>query len=308
MCRKYCPRKEISMYRTVDFPGVSPRIEIESTSTICCECSTPCLCCAFTCTCICCNHMPYEHTPHYCRPTVTSALRCRYADLLKPSPTYQSSKGSSTTNRKWLSSGSLHKRTRSSSEVEKSDKSPSCQGLTTAKSGIWKPSTSSFNLQEFNIRDAQDRCDRYWCLYRFWQNEAERRRTRLVWSETWRRTHKCENLRFLTVVSTAPKTTKQAQWDSVPVCDFHIMSTLFLYQPINPSSLFFAPIGPPPQEQSQRLLFLSKFSTCLIMPMTIVTSPRAAISSTTLFRLAHAIKTPALFVYLNLIRFTSDGA
>ncbi|CAH8871905.1 unnamed protein product [Trichobilharzia szidati] len=181
MCLRTLAKRDLMMLKTVDFPGVSPRLEYSVSSAIKCHpASCCCSCCYYLPQCSCydpCLYKPLTPTPGYHRATVNSALRCRYPELNEPryliaSDTAnhiaksQSAARTSRSPRKRDNVDSTYSRPRSLSARR-------CDGY-----GTVSPfhSLSTWDLRERTIRDAQDRSDRYWHLYRFWQNEYDRLR------------------------------------------------------------------------------------------------------------------------------------
>ncbi|KAF5401221.1 Spermatogenesis-associated protein 6 [Paragonimus heterotremus] len=190
MCVRNLPNNEITMLRTVDFPGISPRIEFTVCSAIKCNSSSQCQISSTQYCEDCFVHRPLVSTPNYHRPTVNSALRCRYAEMAEPKSFFYSdvaNHNSRDHRAPLLRPFSAKQRLRPRSTG--SGRSPNYNDLYTrgypsnqlnyplSKTNV---TLSNWDLRERNIRDAQDRCDRYWSLYRFWQSEADRRRTRLI--------------------------------------------------------------------------------------------------------------------------------
>ncbi|KAA3674249.1 uncharacterized protein DEA37_0002223 [Paragonimus westermani] len=170
--------------------GISPRIEFTVCSAIKCNSSSQCQISSNQCCEDCFVHRPLVSTPNYHRPTVNSALRCRYAEMAEPKSFFYSdvaNHNSRDHRAPLLRPYSAKQRLRPRSTG--SGRSPNYNDLYTrgypsnqlnyplSKTNV---TLSNWDLRERNIRDAQDRCDRYWSLYRFWQSEADRRRTRLI--------------------------------------------------------------------------------------------------------------------------------
>ncbi|GAA36398.2 hypothetical protein CLF_101403 [Clonorchis sinensis] len=125
------------------------------------------------------THYSRPLTPNYHRPTVTSALRCRYPDnperLYTPlESTYREVRSKSPSVRSCTSS--RRTKARPSSERPRDDLYTTRIPVLSHKCTI----APSWDLRDKVIRDAQDRSDRYWNLYRFWQLEADRRRARHI--------------------------------------------------------------------------------------------------------------------------------
>ncbi|CAH8647076.1 unnamed protein product [Schistosoma haematobium] len=166
--------------------GVSPRLEYSVSSAIKCHpASCYCTCCYSLPQCCCydpCLYKPLTPTPSYHRATVNSALRCRY-------PEYDGSKcivASDTANH-IAKSQSASRTSRSPKRAANVDGPysyrPQCRprSLSARSRQNYNEispvnSLSTWDLRERTIRDAQDRSDRYWHLYRFWQNEYDRLR------------------------------------------------------------------------------------------------------------------------------------
>ncbi|CAH8430516.1 unnamed protein product [Dicrocoelium dendriticum] len=176
MCFRTLPSNEMVMLRTVDFPGVSPRISFTVSSTI--KCHPPqyykekdstdyCKDCFY--------RRPLTSTPNYYRPTVNSVLRCRYSDLQEPKDYVSSDYANHIARRAHAQYSSFKgRRPKSTEDVSTNTNGENYRrGYSSVQP---RRSPSSWDLRDRNLQDAQERCDRYWNLYRFWQNEADRRR------------------------------------------------------------------------------------------------------------------------------------
>ncbi|KAG5443393.1 spermatogenesis-associated protein 6 [Clonorchis sinensis] len=179
MCTRTLPKNEITLLRTIDFPGISPRLEYSASSEIKYHPYPPYELPYGTCRHDCLTHYSRPLTPNYHRPTVTSALRCRYPDnperLYTPlESTYREVRSKSPSVRSCTSS--RRTKARPSSERPRDDLYTTRIPVLSHKCTI----APSWDLRDKVIRDAQDRSDRYWNLYRFWQLEADRRRARHI--------------------------------------------------------------------------------------------------------------------------------
>ncbi|THD23263.1 Spermatogenesis-associated protein 6 [Fasciola hepatica] len=187
MCLRTLPKNEFTMLRTVDFPGVSPRLEFTASSAIRSQTTTHYHAdhtnCCHDCTTL---YRPLYTTPNYYRPTVNSALRCTYSDLAQPQSYICSDRANHNARVRINEDVTFTKRPKSQSLLTRprSASAKFAPKYTNIRSQPVAPvtsySSSMWDLRERNIRDAQERSDRYWCLYRFWQNEAERRRNRVL--------------------------------------------------------------------------------------------------------------------------------
>ncbi|KAA0185539.1 hypothetical protein FBUS_09026 [Fasciolopsis buskii] len=177
---------EITLHCLI-WQGISPRLEFTASSAIKCQTTMHSheghTNCCHDCTTA---YRPLYTTPNYYRPTVNSALRCKYSDLSQPKSYIYSDKANhnarvrirdefTATKRPKTNSMPVRPRSASAKFAPKYTDlySQPAAPLTTYSASMW-------DLRERNIRDAQERSDRYWCLYRFWQNEAERRRNRVL--------------------------------------------------------------------------------------------------------------------------------
>ncbi|CAL8085304.1 unnamed protein product [Calicophoron daubneyi] len=195
MCVRTVPRNRLTMLRTIDFPGISPSVEFTVCSTI-----KGCPMTNYTSAASCCHdcdvYRPMVSIPNYHRPTVNSALRCKYPDLPIQRSLIYSDKANHDARRGAQIRSFTPCGTNRSNSVRFRPRPHSVGsrysvGYTeTYTRGcplnrITSPSTNSYytscwDLRRNAIEDAQDRSDRYWKLYRFWQQETDRRRTRMV--------------------------------------------------------------------------------------------------------------------------------
>ncbi|CAH8607700.1 unnamed protein product [Heterobilharzia americana] len=184
MCLRTLPKRDLMMLKTVDFPGVSPRLEYSVSSAIKCHPSSCCCsCCYYLPQCYCydpCLYKPLTPTPGYHRATVNSALRCRYPELSGSKCLVESDTANHIAKSQSASRTSRSPRRRDNIDGTwcSYHRPRSLSARRYNGQGGVSPfqSASTWDLRERTIRDAQDRSDRYWHLYRFWQNEYDRLR------------------------------------------------------------------------------------------------------------------------------------
>ncbi|CAH8552345.1 unnamed protein product [Schistosoma turkestanicum] len=185
MCQRTLPKRDLLMMKTVDFLGVSPRLEYSVSSVIKCH-SASCYCtCYYTSPQCCCYdpclYRPLTPTPSYHRATVNSALRCRYPEINDSKYYVESDTANHIAKSKSASRTSRSpRRTNAGGQYsyrsQYRPRSLSARAYQSCCETSPINSYSTWDLRERTIRDAQDRSDRYWHLYRFWQNEYDRLR------------------------------------------------------------------------------------------------------------------------------------
>nr|CAX73258.1 Spermatogenesis-associated protein 6 precursor [Schistosoma japonicum] len=186
MCLRTLPKRDLLMIKTIDFPGVSPRLEYSVSSAIKCHSSSCyCSCCYSLPQCCCydpCLYKPMTPTPSYHRATVNSALRSRYPEITGSKYHIASDTANHIAKSQSASRTSRSPRRRDNVDGSYSYRSQ-CRPRSLSARGYQNyngispiSSLSTWDLRERTIRDAQDRSDRYWHLYRFWQNEYDRLR------------------------------------------------------------------------------------------------------------------------------------
>uniref|UniRef100_A0A5K3EWF4 SPATA6 domain-containing protein n=1 Tax=Mesocestoides corti TaxID=53468 RepID=A0A5K3EWF4_MESCO len=161
LCSTVGNDRELLMIRTVDFPGVSPRVEFATTTKI--SPSTFSKAAKFEAS---------KLSPHYAQPTLNSILKGNSSIQrdVKKNRTTRSRSGNREYPPRRLCSP-----LRSSINVplSKLDNLRPCLRCSRDCVCAMRRTKSYSSLPDFDLKAAQERSDRYWHLYRFWQREVD---------------------------------------------------------------------------------------------------------------------------------------
>ncbi|VDO05501.1 unnamed protein product [Rodentolepis nana] len=175
LCSTVGKNRELLMIRTIDFPGVSPRVEFSTTTQISPASYYPE------------KRIQHDKTtgiktappetngflegPHYTRPTLNSILRsaCQRQRSLKKSLTSRSQSGKPEYSKR------LYSPLRSSLNLPRhtEEKTLPCPGCSSDCICTMRRTKSYTSLHDLDLKTAQERSERYWQLYRYWQREVD---------------------------------------------------------------------------------------------------------------------------------------